>query len=232
MGRILGGRRPGACGVTLLRIGLYVQQLWRYPVKSMAGEALERAEIALDGVAGDRLVAVRDARHILTARTKPLLLSLHATVGPGGEALVETLPWDDEGVRAMVRFAAGEDAELEAAPARRFDVLPLLVATDGALREFGRDGRRLRPNIVLGGVDGMDERGWEGKLLRIGDVEIRLDSLRERCIMTTFHPDTLEQDVDVLRDIRLRFGGKLALNAAVERPGVIALGDSAEVADG
>jgi hypothetical protein len=47
--------------------------------------------------------------------------------------------------------------------------------------------------------------------------------------MTTFDPDTLEQDVNVLRDIRRRFDGKLALNAAVERPGVIAVGDEAEL---
>ena len=26
-------------------MGYYVQQLWRYPVKSMAGESLERAEL-------------------------------------------------------------------------------------------------------------------------------------------------------------------------------------------
>ena len=60
---------------------------------------------------------------------------------------------------ALVRLAAGADAQLAIldTPAR-FDVLPLLVATDGAIRTFGRDGRRLRPNIVLGGVDGLAER--------------------------------------------------------------------------
>ena len=47
--------------------------------------------------------------------------------------------------------------------------------------------------------------------------------------MTTFHPDTLVQDVEVLKDINRRFGGKLALNAAVEEPGAIALGDEVEL---
>jgi len=47
--------------------------------------------------------------------------------------------------------------------------------------------------------------------------------------MTTFHPDTLVQDVDVLRDLSDRFGGKLALNCAVEHPGSITLGDRAEL---
>lgn len=209
---------------------IYVQQLWRYPVKSMAGEGLERAELAADGVAGDRLVVVHDERGILTSRTRPQLLGLQATLGAGGEPLVDGVPASSDGAAALVSLAAGADARLAVldTPAR-FDVLPLLVATDGAIRAFGRDGRRLRPNIVLGGVDGLAERDWEGARLRIGEAVIRLDSLRARCVMTTFHPDTLVQDVDVLRDINARFGGKLALNAAVEAPGAIALGDPVEL---
>jgi uncharacterized protein YcbX len=205
---------------------LYVQQLWRYPVKSMAGEALERAELRADGVVGDRLVVVHAENGIVTSRTRPRLLSLHASAGPDGELLVERMPAASAPVTAMVRLAAGRDAQLAVLETTdRFDVLPLLVATDGAIRAFGRDGRRLRPNIVVGGVEGLAEREWEGARLQIGDAVIRLDSLRARCIMTTFHPDTVAQDVDVLRDIRDRFGGKLALNAAVEEVGFIALGD-------
>jgi hypothetical protein len=37
-----------------------VAELWRFPVKSMAGERLERVEIESTGVVGDRLWAVRD----------------------------------------------------------------------------------------------------------------------------------------------------------------------------
>jgi hypothetical protein len=44
--------------------------------------------------------------------------------------------------------------------------------------------------------------------------------------MTTFDPDSLEQDPDVLRDIVRRFGGKLALNCAVLRGGTIQVGQS------
>ncbi|HEX4344304.1 MAG TPA: MOSC N-terminal beta barrel domain-containing protein [Solirubrobacteraceae bacterium] len=211
-------------------MSFYVQQLWRYPVKSMAGEALERAEILEDGIAGDRRVVVCGPHGLLTSRTKPRLLALHATIGGDGEPLVERLAVSSAQVGALVQGAAGPRAQLATLDGTaRFDILPLLVATDGAIRAFGRDGRRLRPNIVLGGVDGLAERGWEGARLRIGDAVIRLVSLRDRCIMTTFHPDTLEQDVDVLRDIRGRFDGKLALNAEVEVPGAIALGDVAEV---
>jgi len=41
----------------------------------------------------------------------------------------------------------------------------MLVATDGRHRAFGYDGRRLRPNIGVGGVEGLAERDWPGKAL-------------------------------------------------------------------
>jgi len=85
--------------------------------------------------------------------------------------------------------------------------------------------RGLRPNILIGGVSGMDETTWPGGELHIGEAVIRLDSLRARCPMTTVDPDTLERDPSVLRDIGRRFHGRLALNADVLRPGLIRLGD-------
>jgi hypothetical protein len=143
-----------------------------------------------------------------------------------GLALINGHPWDGSEALALVKRAAGDDAWLEASDADvRFDILPLLVATDGAVAAFGRDVRRLRPNILIGGVDGLAEREWPGAELHIGSLVIRLDSLRTRCPMTTVDPDTLERDPEVLRDIGRRFGGRLALNADVARPGRIAVGD-------
>lgn len=76
---------------------------------------------------------------------------------------------------APVKAAAGEDTWLEAFVGReRFDVLPLLAATDGAVATFGRDVRRLRPNILISGVQGLDETHWPGAELRIGDAIVRL----------------------------------------------------------
>lgn len=201
--------------------------IWRYPVKSMAGESLASVSLEPEGIVGDRRVVVvaADGR-VLTSRSKPRLLGHRATLGPDGEPLVDDRPWDSVDVDA----AAGPGAQLARTEVGEgFDILPLLVVTDGALKEFGRDLRRLRPNLVIGGVEGLDERTWEGRRLRVGDAVIALRDLRERCIMTTFDPDTQEQDVEVLRDIRRRFGGKLGLNAWVEKPGRIAVGDRVEL---
>lgn len=205
---------------------LVVEQLWRYPVKTLAGEMLAAADLTPTGIPGDRVVHVRGPEGVRTARRQHRLLGLHATLGPDRRPLIEGRDWASHEALRLVRAAAGDDAWLEAyGGPERYDVLPLLVATDGAVAAFGRDVRRLRPNIVIGGVDGLDETTWPGAELHIGDAIIRLDSLRARCPMTTVDPDTLERDPEVLRDIGRRFRGRLALNADVARPGRIAVGD-------
>jgi hypothetical protein len=176
-------------------------------------------------------VHVRGPEGVRTSRRHHRLLGLRGTLSPEGNPLVNGRAWDSPEALALVRDAAGADAWLAAYDGpERFDVLPLLVATDGAVAEFGRDIRRLRPNILIGGVPGMEERGWPGGELHIGDVVIRLDSLRPRCPMTTVDPETLERDTEVLRDIGRRFGGRLALNAEVVRAGSIGVGDPVALA--
>ena len=207
-------------------MGLYVSGLWRYPVKTLAGEALSATAVEFNGVSGDRVIRVVGPEGVRTSRRHYRLLGLHGMLSRQGQALINGHPWDSPEALALVRRAAGDDAWLEAADADdRFDVLPLLVATDGTIAAFGRDVRRLRPNILIGGVEGLGEREWPGAELHIGGLVVRLDSLRTRCPMTTVDPDTLERDPEVLRDIGRRFGGRLALNADIARPGTIAVGD-------
>jgi len=201
--------------------------LWRYPVKTLAGEPLSSAVVGRDGLVGDRLVCVRGPEGVRTSRRHYRLLGLRGSLGSDGEPLVDGYPWNSVEAAALVKAAAGDDAWLEPIDAaERFDVMPLLVATDGAVAAFGRDVRRLRPNLLVGGVDGMAETTWPGRTLHIGDVVVRLDSLRGRCPMTTVDPDTLERDPSVLRDIGTRFGGRLALNAEVVGGGTIRIGDA------
>ena len=206
---------------------LHAAGLWRYPVKTLAGDALQTAVVGTGGFAGDRLVCVRGPEGIRTSRLNYHLLGLRGTLDANGQPLIDGHPWDSPPALALIRAAAGDDAWLEAThDLERFDVLPLLVATDGAVASFGRDVRRLRPNILIGGVAGMNETQWPGAELRIRDVIVRLDSLRARCPMTTVDPDTLKRDPEVLRDIARRFGGRLALNAEVIRGGEISIGDA------
>jgi len=211
---------------------MYVKELWRYPVKSMRGERLDSAEITSNGVAGDRLLHVRDRRGVLTGRTRHALLGLPAATGEDGQIRVAGRPWNAPEIADLVRAAAGPGAELvRYAGPERFDVLNLLVATDGAIAELGYDHRRLRPNIVIGGVPGLAERGWPGQALRIGDVLIGMLKLRSRCIVTTIDPDTGAQDLDVLRTIRHGYEGTFALDSWAAAPGTIRVGDDVELVE-
>jgi len=209
---------------------MYVQELWRYPVKSMRGERIPEATLDRTGIKGDRNIVVVSAKHgrIITARTHPDLLGLQASAIENGKTLIEGHLWNSSAALDLTVQAAGEPVRLVDAGTRteRFDVLPLLVATDGAIRELDLDLRRLRPNIVIGGVSGQTERSWPGARLVAGAVCIDVAQLRSRCVMTTFDPDSLEQDLEVLRKIVRKAEGKLALDCAVRTPGVLHVGDA------
>jgi len=211
---------------------MYVAEIWRYPVKSLAGEPLDSAELRQDGIIGDRRVLVFDVqtRRLITSRTHPKLLGLKATLSSYGEALINGHPWDSPEAARAIMYAAGPTAQpIEWDGLERFDVLPLLVATDGAIEAFGYDHRRLRPNIVIGGVQGLAEREWPGRKIRIGaEAVIEFAKLRARCVMTTYDPDTLTQDYRVLRHIVREFEGTIALDTAVIRGGHITVGDTVE----
>ncbi len=210
---------------------MYVKEIWRYPVKSMAGETLNAADITKHGIAGDRVIQVRNAGgRILTARTRPALLRHRAMLAENCDVLVDGRPWNTEEVAREVEQAAGPGTRLIRSDAEdRFDILPLLVTTDGMFTAVGYDRRRFRPNLVVGGVEGLSERQWEGAHLRIGEVVIGMDDLRGRCIMTTFDPDTGEQDLSVLRRVQKEFDGVLGLNSYVANPGHISVGDPVEL---
>ena len=196
---------------------MIVSKIVRYPIKTMAGESLQQAFVGELGIEGDRIVHVEDGRgQVITSRTHPKFLGLQGTLGPNGDPLVDGKPWDSPEVRVQVVKIGGVGAKLvRYEGAERFDVLPLLVATDGAITEFGHDYRRLRPNIIIGGVEGLAERDWEGKCLQIGSVLIGIQDLRMRCIMTSFNPDTQVQNKEITQGIYQRFEGKLALNCFV-----------------
>ena len=212
---------------------MHIAEIWRYPVKSAAGERLERATISATGMEGDRVVRVRGATgRRITARQFPKLLALRTTLDERGEPLIDGLPWDSPDALALVRSASLPDAELIRDDTRiRFDVLPISVATDGAVAELGIDVRRLRPNLVVGGVDGLAEREWPGRELRLGNATVGVLQIRGRCVMTTYHPDTLAQDHGVLQEIVDDYAGRFALDCLVLEAGDVRIGDAVELGD-
>ena len=105
------------------------------------------------------------------------------------------------------------------------------VATDGGVAAVGVDGRRFRANVYLDGVLVLAERKWVGRELHLGDAVLGVRQVRGRCVMTTFDPDTLEQDITVLQKIYWELGGRTALDCYVLQPGRVSVSDAAEVGD-
>jgi uncharacterized protein YcbX len=73
-----------------------VSELWRYPVKSLRGEALEEGLVTELGIERDRLVqALRPAGRVFTARTHPGMLGLQGGLDAEGEPTIDGVRWDD-----------------------------------------------------------------------------------------------------------------------------------------
>jgi len=211
---------------------MHVAELWRYPVKSLRGEQITETDITELGIPHDReIVVLRESvRRVATARTKYKLLALQGSINAEGVTTINGHRWDSSEAQQLVTVACDEPTQLlQFAGPQRFDVLPLLVATDGAIEYMHVDRRRFRPNIILGGVEGLTERTWEGKNLRIGSVVIHAAQLRSRCVMTTYDPDTQQQDTSVLHRIVKELDGTFALDCSVITPGHIEVGDPVEI---
>jgi uncharacterized protein YcbX len=213
---------------------MHVSEIWRYPVKSLKGERLKETEITKLGIPGDRqIVVIRTINgRFLTSRTRPKLLGLQGSIGPDSVPTINGHPWNSADALQLVLEAAGEPVTLQqiAAP-QAFDILPLLIATDGAAAYLNIDHRRLRPNILIADVPGLAERKWPGRIIAIGDARIHAEMLRDRCVMTTFDPDTQAQDPSVLQRIARELDGSTALDSSVITPGMIRVGDPVHIVD-
>ena len=130
---------------------MFIKEIWRYPVKSMAGERVPKALVGPLGIERDRTILVTRQGRVVTARRDYKLLGLKASLDADGKAQINGYDWDSAEALALVRKAAGPDAELvQYEGAERFDVLPLLIATDGAIESMGFDDDACGPTSWSG----------------------------------------------------------------------------------
>src|SRR5215468_6473320 len=117
----------------------YVAELWRYPVKSCGGQRVAETWISSGGLRGDRVVQPTSPRgDRVTARLFPRLLALKGAIDDDGTVLLDGVPWDSEHAARAVKAASTDAVELKFDLAQsRFDVLPVSLVTDGAVRALG-----------------------------------------------------------------------------------------------
>jgi uncharacterized protein YcbX len=216
---------------------MHVAGLWRYPVKSLLGERLERLEVDDRGAVGDRWYAVTDANGKFgsgkTTRRFRLLRDLFDFVAEtDGDAVVVHAPGGrsyrvgDPALDALLSERYGEPlAVLPEEAISHFDAGPVHLLTTSSLAwvetEYGPtggDARRYRPNVVLDGEI--------GETLSIGSCELRVTSTTERCVMPTFRQDGLPRSPGLLRFLVQRNDTMLGVYAEITVPGTIRVGDA------
>lgn len=220
--------------------------LWRYPVKSMAGEALAEVDVSWHGFAGDRRWAF--IRNGVTPSGFPwFTLRQRQNMSHYRPSFVE--PARPDKSRTVVQTPSGAvvdvadsalGAELDPSGVRVikqdrgiFDTFPLSLITTQTIAQLGRtldiplDVQRFRPNILVEATNEgpFPEDGWVGCVLRIGGMRMRVDKRDGRCVVITIDPETTERNPAILRAVAEDRQGCLGVYGSTVEPGRVALND-------
>ncbi|MEV0678854.1 MOSC N-terminal beta barrel domain-containing protein [Actinosynnema sp. NPDC050436] len=215
-----------------------VAALHRYPVKSMAGEALEHADVAWHGLAEDRRWGflregqARSGFPWLTLRQRPELVLYRPR--PTGRSVVVRTPSGaefDVTDPALAAELGGRPMKLDRGA---FDSAPVSLLTAQSAAAVGAaDERRFRPNVLVdtGAGSGFAEDEWVGATVAVGEAVLRIDREDRRCGVVSVDPDTAHRDPAVLRAIATRNDMTLGVYATVVLPGRITVGDPVALLD-
>lgn len=230
-----------------------IQGIWRYPIKSVGGEALTETEITPVGIRYDRGWGLvdNDTGNVLTARREPKLLMGTARMHDG---LPVTTTADGHELRTSDDYAEWLDRPVTLTAAAGNDggtyEVPLDFENDAewvswqgpsdAWHDSTRsrlslvstetlgdwDFRRFRTNILL---DEAGEDALVGHHIALGGAVLDVQKQIDRCVMVTRPQPGLERDLDVLRTINKERATTLAVGAIVAEPGTIRVGDALTV---
>ena len=235
-----------------------ISAIFRYPVKSMAGESLDVARLGWHSIEGDRRFAFRRLNHKsafpwLSASKLPELLlykpfrldsntaeflPTHVRTPDGKEFELQS----DE-LRKDVSRRYGADLELMNLKHGIFDEASISIISlgtvHGVARTSGRDLdlRRFRPNIVLEtyNAEPFAEDRWVGRTLMFGEgnsaAAVRITLKDERCVMINFDPDTAERDSTVMKTVVSLNENYAGVYATVVRTGELRVGQVVSLAD-
>jgi len=228
-----------------------VEAIFRYPVKSMAGERLEVAELGWDGLAGDRRLGFRkiDDRSgfpWLTASKLPDLLLFAPNRyedGPQGELPThvrtpdgEELPVFGEDLAAEIGRRCGAPVEMMQMKHGIFDEASISVIASDTVGEIARlaernlDIRRFRPNVVVRSLRSVpfQEDEWLGSVLSFGESDdapaVAVTMRDVRCSMVNLDPDSASRAPEVMKAVVRANQNTAGVYGTVTRVGRLAVG--------
>lgn len=227
-----------------------VVQLWRHPVKSLAGESLAAVEVDRRGVVGDRLWALVDGngRFGSGKSTRRFVhmagLMRHRSWYDGQVPVValadgRVVRGDAPDADALLSDVAGVPVTLrQEGLVSHFDDAPLHLVTTASLAELSAglgaalDVRRVRANVVVdtGAAHGWVEDSWVGREVQVGGVRLAVTDRMPRCVMTTQEQHGLAADPSVLRALGREHDAMLGVMATPLQPGRVAVGDQVTLA--
>jgi uncharacterized protein len=224
-----------------------VAALYRYPVKAMAGEPLEQAELWWFGIPGDRRYAFVQSDHggdfpWLTIRQLPALTLYRPVLDGDAPPRVTTpagreLALDDPELARELAEASGRRIHLHRDHRGTFDAFPISVISLQAVRALsehaGRelDPRRFRPNVVIDAPgEPFPEDALVGRSIRLGGATVRVTLPDERCMVVNFDHRTAERDPAVLRAVTRHHEVCAGVYGSIEAPGTIRVGDPVQAA--
>jgi uncharacterized protein YcbX len=227
-----------------------VTHLWRYPFKSMRGEALTATRMELGGIAFDRRFAFRDDTpgstrlgKLETARQHLAMLGYAACVVDGSVVIAtpdgSRLAVTDPALAARVSAETGSRLTVTEDPSGGnhddADVLVINAASVAKLAsEWGGDvdPRRFRPNVLVAGDEPFQEEAWVGRYMKIGEATLKVVKPCIRCVLTTVEPETLSVDPSFLKVIAQKHNASFGVYAKVVEPGAVRVGDDLAVTEG
>ena len=236
----------------LIEIG-QVEAIFRYPVKSMAGERLEDANLGWYGLDGDRRLAFRrmDNRSgmpWLTASKLPDLLLFapqRREDGAQGDLPTHIRTPDGQAMPVFGEDLANEVGRRYGAPVQMiqlrhgiFDEACISVIASDTVREIGRlagrslDIRRFRANVVVRLLRPapFQEDEWLGGVLSFGegdDAPAIAVTMRDlRCSMVNLDPDSAGPAPEVMKAVVRANQNNAGIYGAVTRIGGLAVGQA------
>ncbi|MFD2419277.1 MOSC domain-containing protein [Amycolatopsis pigmentata] len=231
-----------------------VAGLYRWPVKSLAGERIEAARLDERGLAGDRSHVLIDRRpkhdgHVLTVRQNAALLGWGSFYGPdvadpdgppalrtpdGGER-----SWSDPTTAGALACSLGFPLELRDAVGSQDRGPTVHVTMEASRAELAQELsapvelERFRPNVHLSlDAPAFAEEQWSaGTTITIGEVALEVVGDDSgpciRCAVPSWDPAGRERWPELQRWLINKHDNKFGVIMRVTRAGAVGIGDTA-----